>query len=494
MRKETGTRRFVNIPMLLRIVGWLLMIEAGFMLIPLFTSLYYREEDFTPFLFTLLFTFAVGEALTTLIKARSRVMGKREGFLLTASVWIVFSLFGMIPFLIGEPYLTIDEAFFESMSGFTTTGASIIDDIDNLPKGINIWRCLMQWIGGMGIILFTLAVLPSLNSSSGVHMFNAEVTGITHDKLRPRVSSTAKQLWGIYIALTIILFVLLTLGPMDVFDSICHALSTMSTGGYSTKAASIGAWEYSDYIKIVVTIFMFLGGVNFGLIYYLLIGKPRITWKNEIFRWYVYFIIIGTLLLIIMLLSRYGILGRGNLILDSVFQTVSTITSTGYVITDFEQWGAFAMMLMIIFMFFGACAGSTSGGAKLDRIITVYKFLRNEVYRCLHPNIIKGIDISGKVLPGEIVNKAVAFLGLYLTLIVGGSLLLTAIGLPFFDSVFSAFSCTGNTGLGSGITGYGGSYDIVPAAGKWILSGLMLTCRLEIFTVLIILTPTFWKR
>ena len=492
MKKDCSGRRFVNIPMLLRIVGWLLMIEAGFMLIPLFTGIYF-EEDFTPFLFTLMFTFAVGEALTTLIHTRSRVMGKREGFLLTASVWVVFSIFGMIPFLIGEPYLTIDEAFFESMSGFTTTGASIIDNIDNLPKGINIWRCLMQWIGGMGIILFTLAVLPSLNSSSGVHMFNAEVTGITHDKLRPRVSSTAKQLWGIYVILTLLLIFLLCFGPMNIFDSICHGLSTMSTGGFSTKDASIGAWD-SDYVRIIVTIFMFLGGVNFALIYYLIVGKPRRMWDNEIFRWYVFFIIIGTILLLVMLLSKYGIVGRDHLIIDSIFQTVSTITSTGYTVTDFEKWGAFAMMLMIIYMFFGACAGSTTGGAKLDRIITVYKFLRNEIYRCIHPNVIKGIDISGKVLPGDVVNKAIAFLGLYLTIIVVGSLLLTALGLPFFDSVFSAFSCTGNTGLGAGITGYGGSYDIVPASGKWILSGLMLTGRLEIFTILIILTPTFWKR
>lgn len=491
--KATGNRRFVNFPMLMRIVGWLLMIEAGFMLIPLFTSLIYKEEeDITPFIFTVLITFIVGEGLTSLIHARSKIMGKREGFLLTASVWIFFSIFGMIPFMLGRPYLDISEAFFESMSGFTTTGASILTDIDNLPKSINIWRCLMQWIGGMGIILFTLAVLPSLNSSSGVHMFNAEVTGITHDKLRPRVSSTAKQLWGIYFILTIILIFLLWLGPMDFFDSVCHGLSTMSTGGFSTKDASIGAWE-SDYVRIVVTIFMFLGGVNFALIYYLMIGRPKIAWKNEIFRWYVFFIIIGSLLLLIMLIAK-GFSENHNIIIDSLFQTVSTITSTGYVVTDFESWGAFAMMLMIIYMFFGACAGSTTGGAKLDRIITVYKFLRNEIYRCIHPNVIRGIDISAKVLPGDVVNKAIAFLGLYLTVIVVGSLFLTILGLPFFDSIFSSFSCTGNTGLGSGITGYGGSYDIVPPAGKWLLSGLMLTGRLEIFTVLVLFTPTFWKR
>lgn len=488
----TVERRFINFPMLLRIVGWLLMIEAGFMLLPLVTSLIY-EEDFTPFLFTLLLTFAVGEALTTLIHPRTKAMGKREGFLLTASVWVFFSFFGMIPFLIGDPYLTIDEAFFESMSGFTTTGASIITNIQGLPHAINIWRCLMQWIGGMGIILFTLAVLPSLNSSSGVYLFNAEVTGITHDKLRPRVSSTAKQLWGIYVLLTCLLFFLLWLGPMDAFESFCHALSTMSTGGYSTHDASIGAWS-SDYVKLVVTIFMFLGGVNFALIYRLATGRPKAVWGNEIFRWYVRLVLIGTLLLFIMLLIRHKELTADNLIIDPLFQTVSTITSTGYTVTNFEQWGSFAMMLMIIYMFFGACAGSTTGGAKLDRIVTANKFIRNEIYRCIHPNIIKGIDVSGKVLPWEVVNKALAFLALYLTIIVIGALLLTAIGIPFFDSLFSSFSCTGNTGLGSGITGYGGSYDIVPPAGKWLLAALMLTGRLEIFTILVLFTPAFWKR
>lgn len=492
MRDRAVSRRFVNFPMLLRIVGWLLMIEAAFMLIPLITNFIY-EEDFVPFLFTTLITFAVGETLTTLIHPRSKIMGKREGFLLTASVWVVFSLFGMIPFLIGKPFLTISEAFFESMAGFTTTGASIITGSEYVPHGINIWRCLSQWIGGMGIILFTLAVLPSLNSSSGVHMFNAEVTGITHDKLRPRVSSTAKQIWGIYLSLTIILGILLWLGPMDIFDSICHALSTMSTGGFSTNDASIGAWN-SNYVKIVITIFMFLGGVNFALIYYLVSGRPKMIWKNEIFRWYVRLILIGTALMFIVMLVRFNDFSTDYMIIDPLFQTVSTITSTGYTVTNFETWGGFAMMLMIIFMFFGACAGSTSGGAKLDRIVTANKFVRNEIYRCIHPNIIKGVDVSGKVLPMEVVNKAMAFLGLYLTVIIVGALALTAIGLPFFDAVFSSFSCTGNTGLGSGITGYGGSYDIVPATGKWILSGLMLTGRLEIFTILIIFSPAFWKR
>ncbi|MCH5247350.1 MAG: TrkH family potassium uptake protein [Muribaculaceae bacterium] len=493
MRDIKNTRRFVNISMLMRIVGWLLMIEAAFMLIPLVTSIIYEEDDFTPFLFTVLVTFAAGESMTTLIKPRSKVMGKREGFLLTASVWVVFSFFGMIPFLIGRPQLNVSEAFFESMAGFTTTGASIINNIDNLSHGINIWRCLMQWIGGMGIILFTLAVLPALNSSSGVHMFNAEVTGITHDKLRPRVSSTAKQLWGIYLSLTVVLIYLLYLGPMDLFESICHAMSTMSTGGFSTRDGSIGAWN-SLYVKSVITIFMFFGGMNFALIYRLAMGQGRTVVKNEIFRDYLLVIFASTALLMIVLVASPGhLLDRHDLI-DPLFQTVSTLTSTGFLVTNFEHWGPFAMMLMIVLMFCGACAGSTTGGAKLDRVITAWKFLRNEIYRSIHPNIIKGVSISGKVLPADVVTKAIAFLGMYLCIIVIGALMLTALGLPFFDSVFSSFSCTGNTGLGAGITGYGGSYDMVSNTGKWILSGLMLTGRLEIFTVLTILTPAFWKR
>ena len=259
-------RSGINFGMLLRVMGLLVIIEAAFMAVPLVTSLVYGDGDTMAFVVSILVTASVGALMTFGVRPGRRDMGKREGFLLTASVWVFFSVFGMIPFLICRTPLTLSDAFFEAMSGFTTTGASVMQEIDGLSHAIHMWRSLMQWIGGMGIILFTLAVVPMLNSAGGMQMFNAEVTGITHEKLRPRVSSTAKRLWLVYALLTIALILLYWIGPMGMFDSICHAFSTMSTGGFSTRQESIGAWD-SLYVKIVSTLFMFIGGVEFSLLF-----------------------------------------------------------------------------------------------------------------------------------------------------------------------------------------------------------------------------------
>ena len=275
----------VNFPMLLRVTGWLMMIEAAFMVFPLIATIVYQETDFYAFLVSTIITGVVGASMTTFIEPSRTEMAKREGFLLTAMIWVVFSIFGMLPFILSETPFTISDAFFEAMSGFTTTGATIMNSVEHLSHGLHLWRCLMQWIGGMGIILFTLAVIPMLNHSGGMQMFNAEVTGITHDKIRPRVSQTAKGLWLVYILLSVLLCVLLWVGPMDFFDSVCHALSTMSTGGFSTKDASVGAWN-SAYIKIIMTIFMFLGGVNFGLLFKACTGAPGGLLHNDTFKMY----------------------------------------------------------------------------------------------------------------------------------------------------------------------------------------------------------------
>ena len=286
----------INFLALARVIGLLVVIEAAFMLIPMITSLIYGENDYKAFAITIGITLFVG-ALMMCIRPSRTEMGKREGFLLTALTWVVFSGFGMIPFMIGDSKMTISDAFFEAMSGFTTTGATVMASIDHFSNGIHIWRCLMQWIGGMGIILFTLAVFPMLNHSGGMQMFNAEVTGITRDKLRPRISQTAKGLWLVYIVLTIILVGLLWLGPMNFFDSVCHAFSTMSTGGFSTRNESIGAWD-SPYVKSVVTLFMFLGGVNFALLFKAATGHVGELWKSEVFRTYVY-VVAGMMVLLL---------------------------------------------------------------------------------------------------------------------------------------------------------------------------------------------------
>lgn len=483
----------INLPAVIRLLGLLLIIEALFMLIPMVTCIIYEESDFKAFAITTLITAVVGVAMAFGVKPSRVEMRKREGFLLTALTWIVFSIFGMLPFLIGEPQMSISDAFFETMSGFTTTGATVMTSIGHLSNGIHMWRCLMQWIGGMGIILFTLAVIPMLNYSGGMQMFNAEVTGITRDKLRPRISQTAKGLWLVYVILTAVLCVLLYLGPMDFFDSLCHAFSTMSTGGFSTQDASIGAWD-SAYVKIVVAVFMFLGGVNFALLFKAATGHIGELWKSEVFRTYVIIIAIMLVLFVVAIIANNQVKSWESVIIDPLFQIVSALTSTGLTVGNFENWGAFVIALMFLLMFFGASAGSTSGGAKIDRLLFLIKNIRNEIYRSLHPNAICSVRVNGKVLSPELVNKVIAFLCIYVILIMVGGIVLTATGIPLVDAFFSAFSCIGNTGLGAGVTGYGGSYDIIPDIGKWVLSFLMLIGRLELFTVLLLFTRTFWSK
>lgn len=485
--------RHINYPMVLRVIGWLLMIESGFMAVPLTTGLIYHEADAMAFGISMAITLVTGIGLTFLLRPARTEMGRHEGFLLTASVWVFFSAFGMLPFLLCESPLSVSGAFFESMSGFTTTGCSVLTSVEHMTHSITIWRALMQWIGGMGIILFTLAVIPMLNSGGGMQMFNAEVTGITHEKLRPRISSTAKSLWLIYIGLTVALIGLLWLGPMNLFDSICHGFSTISTGGFSTRDTSL-AYYNSDYTTIVVLVFMFLGGTSFALMFKMLQGDSRALWRNDVFRSYV--IVVGGfyVMFVVSLLLRHQVTDWRTATIYPLFQIVSTITSTGLSVCNFEAWGPFILSLIFILMFTGACAGSTSGGAKLDRVLLLVKNTRNELFKCIHPNAVTNVKVNGKVVPAPMVSKVIAFLCIYVMIISFGGILLTALGLPIVDSFFSALSCVSNTGFGAGMTGQGGNFDIVPDAGKWVLSALMLIGRLELFTVLILLTPSFWKK
>ncbi len=486
-------RSLINLPMLLRVSGWLMMIESLFMLIPMGTCLYFRESDWLPFELTAAGTGATGFVLSRHIRPSHYSMSKRDGFLLTAMVWVVFSIFGMLPFMFCKMPISLSDAFFEAMSGFTTTGASVLLDVTHMSHGIHIWRATMQWLGGMGIILFTLAVIPMLNSSGGMLMFNAEVTGITHDKLRPRISQTAKALWMLYFAFTIMLVALLWSGPMNFFDSVCHAFGAISTVGYSTRNEGIAAFN-SIYVKVVLTIFMFVGGVNFSLIYRSLRGEFGALRRNDVFRTYVGLIAVMYILFVIGITTQGTYEGWEDLTIDPLFQIVSTITSTGFTPSNFEQWGPLVLALVFMLMLFGACAGSTSGGAKIDRLLFLVKNCRNELYRCIYPHAIMSVRVNGKVVSNDIVGKVIAFLCIYMLLISIGGTAMAAMGVPIIDAFFSAFSCMSNTGLGAGITGYGGSYEMLPDAAKWLLSFLMLTGRLEIFTVLLLFAPSFWRK
>ncbi len=480
----------INSLMVLRVIGWLLMIEALFMTLPFAVSLYYQEiKCAKSFFYTIFITLGVGTLMAKLIRPAYMNMHRKEGFLLTTLVWVVFSLFGMLPFLFSGVTDNVTDAFYETMAGFTTTGSSIFHDVEILPKGILLWRSLMQWIGGMGIILFTLAVIPMLNKSGGVQLFNAEVTGITHDKLRPRVSQTALGLWGVYIGLTILLCVFLYLGPMNLFDSVCHTLSCVSTGGFSTKNESLGFWN-SRYVDSVVILFMFLGGASFTLLYNVIHGKIKISLKNEVFKWYVILCLTGTLICFADLYFRGENKNVLDCAIDSLFHIVATITTTGFIIENYS-WGQFSIMVLIILMISCACAGSTSGGLKIDRMLVMLKNVKNEFSKAIHPNLVTSVRMNGKVVPYAHVQRVVAFLVIFTLVLIVSTTIMTMCDINVFDSFFMSLSSLCNVGYAS-VLGDAGAYTALPMVVKWLLCFDMLIGRLELFTVLILFTKGFW--
>lgn len=483
---------YINLRMVLRTIGWLLMVLAGFMIFPLFATLVYKDSEIQPFLISMGITLAFGFGLMSL-RPKSKDMGKREAILLTSLIWVILSMFGMLPFLLYGTHQSITDAFFETMSGFTTTGASVLSSLDGLPHSILLWRCLLQWIGGLGIILFTLAVVPMLNNKGGMLMFNEEVTGITHDKLRPRVSNTAKTLWSIYICLTVTCILLLWLSQMNLFEAICHGLSTMSTGGFSTNDMSVRDWN-SPYIIIILTVFMFIGGVNFNLIFAAAHGDWKKLGKNDAFKWFCLTLLFGYLVFVIAIIGKEHVHSWQELTLIPMFQSVSILSSTGLVVPHFYYWGAVPYIVMMIFMAVGGCAGSTSGGAKIDRFIIFFKFLKNEMYRTMYPSAVKTVTVNGKGTSYVIVMKVLAFISLYCLVIFIGGFLLTVLGVPFGDSFFYSLSAISNSGIGTLVQTGESCFGMIPDAAKWILSFIMLTGRLELYTILLLFSPAFWKK
>lgn len=483
----------INYAIVLRLMGWLLNIEGGFMLMPMAISLVYGENRVAlMFLCSALITGLTGLAMSLLIKPRSHSMQTREGLLLTSVVWVFFSAFGMLPFMFTGTLTTVTDAFFECMSGFTTTGASVLHDVDGTSHGILFWRALMQWIGGMGIILFTLAVLPILNSRSGIAMFNAEVTGITKERLRPRVSQSALSLWLLYISITAVMAITLTLGPMDWFDALCHTFATVSTGGFSTHTGGLLHQDY--YSRVVILVFMYLCGINFALLFKFTRGDFKPLWKSDVFRFYT-----GTAVFFGVLVSVHILLHSGshNLfrnLAGGMFDVLSALTSTGFSDYDYEAAGGFVSLMLFISMFFGASAGSTAGGAKIDRMLVLLKNVRNEFYRVLHPNAVTAVRVQGRAMAQQHVNKVMAFLAVYVLLILSSAAVLSVMDLPLFDAAFTSMSAVSNIGLGFGLTGQDGSFALLPNAGKWLVSFDMLVGRLELFTVLALFTKNFWVK
>ncbi len=475
---------------ILRIIGILLCFEALFMLIPTGVAFYYNEIDRWAFLISAITTALLGGGLVYRLRNCRETMGRRDGVLLGTSVWIVFALMSMLPFY--SICHNFTDAYFEAMSAITTTGASIFTDIDNLPHGILLWRSLLQWIGGIGIILFTVAVLPMLNHRGGMMLLSTEVSGMGQYKLSPRISQTALRLWLCYFIFTAILCALLYAGPMNLFDAICHSFSTMATGGFSTHSASIG-YYHSDYIEYIITLFTFIGGINFAIIYRTVMSDHTLLFRSEQVKWYTMLIIITTVVF------SFGLFLNGTFstieesFRKSLFQICTIITSTGFSAGNFLDWGPFYVLIIMMLMFFGACAGSTSGGAKIDRMVILTKNARNEFYRVLHPNVLRPVLYNGKVLSHEAVSRVLAFTIMYVIVWIVGSITLALQGASMPEAIYGSLSALSNIGTGIGADA-GGYYSEISYSAKWTLITLMCIGRLEVFTFIIIFMPMFWKK
>lgn len=476
-----------------KVMGWLLLVLAILLLPPLLVEICCGGDSVVGFLIAEGICLTVGLPVSGSLRRHYARIRRREGFLLVSIVWVVFSLVGMIPFLTGTHPLSLSDAFFETMSGFTTTGATTIADVESLSKGLLLWRAMTQWIGGLGIILLVLAILPSLNERGGVPMYNAEVTGITHDKIHPRIRQTAMALWKVYGCLTLMLVVLLWAGPMDFFDALCQALAGISTGGFSTRNAGIAFWD-SIYVDIVLTIFMFVGGVNFTLIYQACRGKWRSLTHNDVFRAYCLIVFAAWILSALTVASGSDALNGETLIVQPLFHVISTITTTGFAIRDIGDFAPLYLAVTIALMLCGACAGSTTGAIKVDRLVALVRNLRNEVKLSIHPSRVLPVKVNNRALSRPEISRITAFVSIYMLMVMLGVGTLSVFQIELSDSLFAVVSCLGNNGLGYGLTGAAGGFHLLPDATKWLLALMMLIGRLELFSLFVLLSPSFWRK
>lgn len=483
----------LNIRFIIKMLGMMFILETLFMLSATVVAFLYRGNDVFPLLLSSGILFGAGILFYLIgFRANEHSAGRREGMLTVTLTWILFSVFGMLPFYLGGYIPTITDAFFETMSGFTTTGSTVLKNIESLPKGILFWRSLTQWQGGMGMIVFTVALMPIFGGGA-IQLFDAETTGITHERFRPRVTQVAKRLWGVYLFLTLLVMLLLWLGPMDLYDAVNHAMTTMSTGGYSTKNASIAYWN-SAYIDYVITIFMCVGSTNITLIYFFLNGKFSRLLKDEETHWFYSFVAITIVVVTAWLMFKGFETDLEPAFRKAAFQVATLISTCGFATADYIPWGPFFWMIALILMVVCGCGGSTSGGLKMGRVVVLSKNLFNAFKKQTHPHAVVPVRVNNHVISYEIVHKVLAFTFVYMSLMVVSCLVLTLDGMEFADTVGAVTSAISNTGPGLGTLGPTGNFSEVPIVSKWFLSFLMMTGRLEIFTVLTILVPGFWKQ
>ncbi|HHP7242680.1 MAG TPA: TrkH family potassium uptake protein [Cyclobacteriaceae bacterium] len=481
-----------NYQLIGNILGILLLLNGSFMLLCIPFSLYYQDGDIWAILISGGITLLFGFVLWFFTRAlKSKDLKKKDGYLIVTSGWLIMSFFGMLPYLLTGSIPNITNAFFETLSGFSTTGATILTDIESLNKGILFWRSLTQWIGGMGIIVLTVAILPILGIG-GMQLFVAEAPGISPDKLQPRIKETAKRLWYIYLGFTISEIILLLIGGMSFYDAINHGLTTMASGGFSTKNDSIAHFD-SPFIQYVIILFMIAAGTNFTISYLGLHGLFKKVLENEEFKYYIGFLIGITIIITITVSAAVGSFSELNF-RNSLFQVVSIITTTGYITADYTQWTPFIKLAFFIMMFVGASAGSTAGGVKLVRHIILIKNSFLELKRQLHPSAIIPVRFNGRAVEQNVTFNILAFIMIYISIFAIGSSLMGMLGLDFITAIGSVASCLGNVGPGIGSVGPVDNYNHIPDVGKWFLALLMLIGRLELFTVLILFTPYFWSK
>jgi len=480
-----------NLKVIGNIIGILLMINGFLMLTAVPFGIYHVETSWKGILLSSLINSAIGFFLYYSTKNnQNKELRKRDGYLIVTSSWIIMSFFGMLPYLITGQITGVANAFFETVSGYTTTGATILDDIESLDHGILYWRSLTQWIGGMGIIVLAVAILPFLGIG-GMQLFVAEAPGVSIDKLQPRIKETAQRLWQIYISFTVVLFFILWAEGMDLFQAVNHAMTTFATGGFSTKNASIGYFE-SPLIQYTIILFMFISATNFTLTYFAINLNFKKVINNEEFRIYFFFILILTLIVFFTLLgidSSYA----EETFRSALFSIVSIITTTGFTTVDFTGWTEFITILFFILMFFGASAGSTSGGIKIVRHVILLKNSYNEIKKQLHQSAVFTLKFNNNKVPQSVVTNILAFMMLYVVIFSLGSIIMTILGVDFITSIGSVAATLGNVGPGIGEVGPSSNYNSIPNAGKYFLSLLMFIGRLELLTFLMILTPVFWK-
>lgn len=481
----------IDLKDILKILGFLLMVEGLFMLTCLPFSFYYRDQQHPAIVWSALITSGTGLIFFLLSGKHVRdSISKREGFLIVTLTWVMISLSGTLPFILSGYIPSFTDAFFETMSGFTTTGASILTDVEALPKSILFWRSMTHWIGGMGIVVLTVAILPFLGIG-GMQLYAAEMPGVTKDKLHPRITQTAKRLWIIYVVLTLVQTGLLMAGGMSLFDGLCHSFASMATGGFSTRNAS--AAGFSPYIQYILILFMFLAGMNFTLHYLAVKGRIREVIRSDEFRAYLLIIVVFTLAIGGVLVLKTG-MGVEKGFRDVLFQVVSIITTTGFVTADYLLWPGELWFLLFLLMFVGGMAGSTGGGMKVVRHVLLFKNARQELKRTIHPQGIIPVRLDRRTVPEEVIHKVMAFFIVYVLIFVLGAVIMAFLGMDFVSAIGASITALGNIGPGLGSVGPVENFSQVPIIGKWVLAVLMLLGRLELFTVLILFAPTFWKK